>query len=132
MPLISSGTLDRIQALSEDTMPDTAVFRTPGGYTLNPSGSQVLQPATEVTTKGRLTALKGSKEAERWGRLADENDFLLTIPAATAVTGTATVRVTSARFGTTKDYTIEQVAPLGSFSVHRELIVKPETGDDEG
>lgn len=126
--LIDAGTLADLQQMSEDTMPDTVTIERYAPPTASEGGGQVYGPPTTETTVGRLNTAsqtQGDLEAERYGQVAQGDSSLLTVPMGTTVLGTDTIRVLSARTGVETRYTVEEVIPLGSFSVDRKIVVKP-------
>lgn len=124
--LIDAGTLAELQQMSEDTMPDTVTIERYGSPTADEGGGQVYPAPSTETTTGRISALSTlALEAERAGQLAQDGAEVLHVPLGMLVSGTDTVVVQSARFGGSQRYTVEEVIPLGSFSVDRKIIVKP-------
>lgn len=128
MALIDPGTLDTLRDLSEDAMPDTVTVISFGPVTSTTGGGKVAGSITETATIGRLSVgslNQSDREAERAGQIRQAETVTLAIPATTIVSGTDMIRVASARYGETRTYTIEEVVPFGSYSVHRTLILTP-------
>ncbi len=124
--LIDDATLSQLRQMSEDTMPDTVIREIYPEPTADEGGGQVQGEPTLAVTMGRLSVQRGSPEAERSGRMAQENELILSLPLSEEVETDERVQVISPRLGTSLWYTVEQVLPSGSFSVHRKVKLKPE------
>jgi len=108
-------------------MLDTVVVLRPGAATVTAGGGRLPGADTTVATvAGRFSPKVLATDIEQItdGMLQQGGYAKVVIPRATDVRSTDRVRVTSARHGTTTLYTIAELVPLGSFSVHRKLIVK--------
>lgn len=128
MVLIPKSVLGTLQRTTESGMPDTVFIERPGADVEDEGGGRTEGPPTTTATVGRIGAMDSgtAQERERAGQVVQDGTEKLVVPMNTDVRGTDRVVVTSARHGTTTRYTVEQVVPLGTYSVHRTLIVKPE------
>lgn len=131
MPLIDASILSQIQGLSEDTMPDTVFIEHFPSPTLDEFGGQVEGTPTAVVTKGRVSTGGGkpgqsAAEADRSGQLRQDVAEVLTVPLDTQVEPDSRVTVLSARLGTETRYTVEEIVPRGTMTVHRQIVIKPE------
>jgi len=117
--------LPTLQRITEAEMPDTVTIHRPGAPTSNAYGAEVPGVDTDTGTVGRIGAVEATDlEAITSGELTQDGLEKLTLPLDTDIRGTDTVTVASVRHGTTVNYTVEGVAPLGSFSVHRKAFVR--------
>lgn len=124
--LIDAGTLSELQQMSEDTMPDTVTIERYAPPTASEGGGQVYGPPTTETTVGRIVASTTlALESELSGQVVQDGTEVLRVPLGTSVQGTDTIRVLSSRTGEETRYSVEDLVPLGSFSVDRKIIVKP-------
>jgi len=115
------------QALSEGEMLDDVTILRPGAYTIDADGGTLPGSDTEVATvKGRISAkvLQTDVEQITAAALKQGGYSKVAIPRDTDVEGTDRVRVVSLRNGTTEVFTIAELVPLGTFAVHRKLIVQ--------
>lgn len=120
------GVLPKVIALTEGEMPDTVTIHRPGAPTANEYGAMVPGADTDTVTKGRISQVGGTDhESDIAGEQRMQGWQSLTVPLAASVLVSDTVTVVSARHGTTKVYTIEELVPASSFAVHRKLIVRP-------
>lgn len=120
-----SGVLPRMEALSTGEMPDTVTIHRPGVATANEYGAMVPGSPAETLTTGRITALDASDvETLVSGEMQQSGLEKLTVPRDVDIRGTDTVTVESDRHGTTTVYTVEGLIPLGTFAVHRKVLVR--------
>lgn len=129
MTLISAGTMRMLEGISASAMLDSVYISGPSTRTrvdLPGGGWEYVEGAGEpVATIGMI----GPLSTETIERLqADRLEYAgleqLEVPMDAVVGGDDTLYVTSARHGTTKEYSVEGVAPLGTYSVSRVVIVK--------
>lgn len=121
-----TGVAAEMRRFSEAEMPDTVTIRSYAAPTVGEGGGQVPGAPTETGTNGRIAPLSSlSPETERMGQLAQDGVEVLHVPLTASVGGSDRIVVESARHGTTTEYTVEGVMPLGSFAVDRTVLVKP-------
>lgn len=120
------GIAAEMRRFSEAEMPDTVTIRSYGPPTLDEGGGQVPGTPTETETVGRIAPLSSlALESERAGQLAQDAVEVLHVPLTAVVGGTDTIVVESARHLTTREYTVEELVPRGTFSVDQKILVKP-------
>jgi hypothetical protein len=133
--IISASTLKILKDIAEGAMLDTVTITNPGGTELLPGGGWLNEEENEVVTKGRVGPLSKTAierfQAERREYAGREQ---LEVPMDTVVGQQSRVSIASERHGGTREYTVEGVTPLGTYSVSRILIVKAvgEEAEEDG
>jgi len=106
-------------------MLDTVEIFGPGVRVDLPSGGWKFEAGDTVTTKGLIGPLsKTAIEQFQADRLEYKGLEQVEVPIDVYVSGQDKVSVTSERHGGTRQYTVEGVTPLGTYSVSRIVIVK--------
>lgn len=117
--------LPSLQRLSEGEMPDTVTIHRPSAGPANEYGAMVPGADLGTETVGRIGPVEATDlEEVTSGELTQDGLEKLTLPLEADIRGSDTVTVESLRHGTTANYTVEGVAPPGSFSVHRKAFVR--------
>jgi hypothetical protein len=121
MPLIDP---EDFRLLSEDNMPDTCTIRTPGALVELDGGGWTTGAPTTATVACRLRPVREPDEVEAAGKLQEQGLEVLTVPLDAVVTARAMMQHTSARDGAVTLFNVVGVVPLGSFAVHRKVLVQ--------
>jgi hypothetical protein len=127
--VISAGTLALLKRIKEEAMLDTVYISGPSTRTRVdlPGGAwEYTEGAGEPTaTVGMIGPLsKASIERLQADRLEYLGLEQLEVPMEVEVRNEDALYITSARHGTTQEYSVEGVTPLGTYSVSRVVIVK--------
>lgn len=106
-------------------MPDAVTIHRATGYTANAGGAMVPNGTSDTDTVGRIGPVEQADVEEIVsGELRQDGLEKLVLPLDTTVLTTDRVTVVSARDSTSVEFTVEGVAPKGTFAVHRKVFVR--------
>lgn len=119
MSLLSDPDIDRMRATLDQSLPETCVIETPS-YTDNSGGGGTLAWTTAGTADCRISPLTGD-ERLRGERVAEDSDWIVTLPAETPIDVQSRILVNGGTFN------VSAVRERGTWELSRRVEVTEST-----